>query len=459
MSEALKIAAAVRSGAVSASAVVEARLDDIAARNPAINAFTHVLAEQARADAAALDARLNAGEAVGPLAGVPFAVKNLFDIAGVTTLAGSKILADQSPAASDATVVARLRRAGAILVGALNMDEFAYGFSTENAHYGATRNPHDRARIAGGSSGGSAAAVAASLVPFTLGSDTNGSIRVPAALCGVFGLKPTYGRLSRAGAFPFVDSFDHVGPFARTASDLAAVYDAMQGADAADPVCQPPDARPVSPGLDEPERGLRVGVLGGWFRSGVTDEALAAVDQVAAAFSGVTSIDLPGAQAARSAAFAVTMAEGAWLHRRRLAERPFDFDPATRDRLFAGLMVPAEAVVASRRLRRLFQDEARRAFASVDLMLAPASPCAAPLIGEATIVVGGREMPVRANLGLYTQPISFIGLPVVTAPLLGASGLPLGVQLIGPAWREDRVLKAARWLERRGVVAAPTPAD
>jgi len=461
LTDGFALSARIRAGEVSASHVVETCLSDIAKRNPAFNAFTAVLADQSRADAAAIDARLSAGGSVGPLAGMPFAVKNLFDIEGLTTLAGSKILAGRPPATADGALIRRLREAGAILVGALNMDEFAYGFSTENAHYGATRNPHDPARIAGGSSGGSAAAVAAGLVPIALGSDTNGSIRVPAALCGVFGLKPTYGRLSRAGSFPFVDSLDHVGPFARTVRDLAAAYDVMQGADAADPACFPPDDQPILPRLDETERGLRIGILGGWFRQGAADEALAAVDRLAAAFGASTDVakvsvvELAGAQAARSAAFCMTAAEGGALHRRRLAERPLDFDPATRDRLLAGLMLPAEVLVECRRLRRRFQAEARALFESVDLLLSPATPCAAPRIGESIVNIAGRDVPVRANLGLYTQPISFIGLPAISVPVSEAGALPLGVQLIAPAWREDRLLRAARWLELTGVARAP----
>ena len=451
---AVAIAADVRAGRVSARTVVEAHLAEIEARNPAINAFTAVLADAALADAAALDARIAAGGDPGPLAGVPFAAKNLFDIQGLTTLAGSKILRDAPPAERDATAVARLKAAGAILVGALNMDEFAYGFSTENAHYGATRNPRDPSRIAGGSSGGSAAAVAAGLVPLAIGSDTNGSIRVPAALCGVLGLKPTYGRLSRAGVFPFVDSFDHVGPFARTAADLEAAFAAMDGPDPADPVCQ---AAPEPLGEDRASAAPRVGVLDGWFRAGATDDALAAVDRIAAALETASDASLPGAEAARSAAFCITASEGAALHRRRLAERPMDFDFATRDRLLAGLFLPAEAVMAARRVRRAFQAETRALFEHFDLLLAPATPCAAPRIGEATVVIGGRDVPVRANLGLYTQPISFIGLPVIVVPVDGPAGLPLGVQLIAPPWREDRLFAAAKRLEAAGVLAAQPP--
>ncbi|MFY8210839.1 MAG: amidase family protein, partial [Caulobacter sp.] len=216
----VEIAGEVRAGRVTARAVTEATLSRIQRLDSGINAFTAVTEARALAAAEAVDADLAAGRPVGPLAGVPFAVKNLFDIAGLPTLAGSKIRRDAAPPSQDATLVQHLTAAGAVLVGALNMDEFAYGFVTENAHDGPVRNPHDPTRIAGGSSGGSAAAVAAGLVPLTLGSDTNGSIRIPAGLCGVFGLKPTYGRLSRQGVFPFVESLDHVGPFARSVEDL-----------------------------------------------------------------------------------------------------------------------------------------------------------------------------------------------------------------------------------------------
>ncbi len=216
-----ELASSVRARKRSATEVVKEALAAIDKRNGAINAFTAVTAERALAEAAAVDAALGAGRDPGALAGVPFAVKNLYDVAGLATIAGSRIDRDRPPAARDAALVRRLSAAGAILVGALNMDEYAFGFSTENTHHGPTRNPHDPSRIAGGSSGGAGAAVAASLVPLALGSDTNGSIRVPAALCGIFGLRPTFGRLSRAGMRLFAASLDVGGPFARSAEDLA----------------------------------------------------------------------------------------------------------------------------------------------------------------------------------------------------------------------------------------------
>src|SRR6267142_1613441 len=265
---ALSIAASVRAGKTRAREVVAGALERIARRDRALNAFTAVLGERALADADTIDGRLAAGDDPGPLAGVPFAAKNLFDVAGLATLAGSKINADHPPATRDATAVARLRAAGAVLVGALNMDLYAFGFTTENSHHGPTRNPHDPARVAGGSSGGSAAAVAGGLVPLALGSDTNGSIRVPASFCGIFGLKPTYGRLSRAHTFPFVTSLDHVGPFARSVGDLALAYDAMQGHDPDDPVCAQRPAELTLPRIDDGIDGLKIAIAGGYFRKG-----------------------------------------------------------------------------------------------------------------------------------------------------------------------------------------------
>ncbi len=244
------IASAVSRDEVSAASVVEQTLARIARRDTVLNAFTAVTADRARARAAAKPA--------GPLAGVPFAVKNLIDITGLPTLAGSRINREHPPASADATLIARLEAAGAILVGGLNMGEYAYDFTGENSHYGPSRNPHDPTRMTGGSSGGSGGAVAGGLVPIALGSDTNGSIRVPSSFCGIFGLKPTYGRLSRAGSFPFVSSLDHLGPFARNTADLALVYDAMTGPDPRDPICTDRVDAPVSLELADGIAGLRI---------------------------------------------------------------------------------------------------------------------------------------------------------------------------------------------------------
>ncbi len=454
---ALEIAAAVRAGRVSAREVVEAALARIEAGNRRFNTFTTVTTERARRTAAAIDARRGRGETLGPLVGVPYAVKDLFDIAGVTTLAGSKIDREKPPAAADAAAVRRLDEAGAVLVGALNMDEYAYGFTTENAHYGPTRNPHDLTRVAGGSSGGSAAAVAGGLVPLSLGTDTNGSIRVPSSLCGIFGLKPTYGRLSRSGAKPFVDSLDHIGPFARSVRDLAACYDALQGLAEGDGACQAMEAEPASPQLGRGLEGLRAVVASGYFAPAGTEEAQEVVARVAKALVATHRIELPEVARARAAAFVITAAEGANLHLANLKRRAADFDPATRDRFLAGALVPASWVLQAQRFRRWYRERVLEIFATTDVILAPATPCAAPRIGQETMTLAGREVPTRPHLGLFTQPLSFIGLPVVVVPVQRSGRLPIGVQIIAAPWRESVALRAAAALEDAGVVSAPVP--
>jgi len=453
---AASVAAAVAAGRASATHIVEATLARIRERDPLLNSFTAVTERRALARANALDAARTKGEKLPPLAGVPFAVKNLFDVAGLPTLAGSKINRELPPAPRDAALIERLEAAGAILVGALNMGEYAYDFTGENIHDGPSRNPHDLDRMTGGSSGGSGAAVGGGLVPLALGSDTNGSIRVPASLCGIFGLKPTYGRLSRARTFPFVASLDHVGPLARSARDLALAYDAMQGFDADDPACADRAVEPVTPHLDKGADGLRIAVAGGYFK-GKTAEAVAAVDSVASALGANRDIDIPQAERARSAAFIITASEGASLHLDRLRARAKDYDPAVRDRLIAGAMTPASPVVKAQKFRRWYREEVSKLFAEVDAILAPAMPCTAPLIGQQTFMLGDTELPVRANLGVYTQPISFIGLPVVAVPLPLAP-LPIAVQIITAPWREDVGLRIAHALEAQGVAAAPRPA-
>jgi len=454
---AAETAARVRSGRLKARDVVEARLADIAARNADSNSFTEVTAARARAEADAVDAAVAAGRDPGPLAGVPVAAKNLFDLEGVTTLAGAKIERGKPPAARDAFLVRRLTAAGAVMLGALNMDEYAYGFTTENAHDGPCRNPHDRTRIAGGSSGGSAAAVADGLVPVTLGSDTNGSIRVPSAFCGIFGIKPTFGRLSRHGSYPFVASLDHLGPFARDVADLALAYDALQGADPEDPAQHPRPIEPVAPGLDSGVAGLRFAVPEGHFARNGHPECFAAVEVVARALNATRRIALPLAAEGRAAAFLITMAEGANLHLPDLRARPGDFDPATRDRFLAGALLPATWVQQAQRVRAKWRAELLAAFAEADILILPSVPFVAPLIGQKEIVVDGVVTPIRPNIGVFTQPISCVGFPAMAVPLAdpGAAqaphGLPVAVQLVAAPWREDLLFRAARALELAGV--------
>jgi aspartyl-tRNA(Asn)/glutamyl-tRNA(Gln) amidotransferase subunit A len=382
--------------------------------------------------------------------------KDLFDVAGLPTLAGSKINRDLPPAKRDAPLIERLEAAGAVLAGALNMGEYAYDFTGENIHYGNSRNPHDLSRMTGGSSGGSGCAVAAGLVPIALGSDTNGSIRVPSSFCGLFGLKPTYGRLPRNRTFPFVASLDHVGPLARNTHDLALAYDLMQGPDDEDPVAASRPVEPCVPALERGVNGLRIALAGGYFRRGATAEVLTAVEQVARALDVKREIELPEVERARNAAYIITASEGAALHLDRLRKRAADFDPAVRDRLIAGAMIPAPMVLRAQKFRRWFQTGMKKLFTEVDAIIAPATPCTAPLIGEKILRLDGAEVPLRANIGIYTQPISFIGLPVVAVPV-PLSPLPVGVQVIAAPWREDVAFAIAAELERMGAVAAPTP--
>jgi AtzE family amidohydrolase len=450
--DATEIAVEVRSGRTRAASVVDDTLARIEQDDRRYNAFTHVLATQARSDAARVDAEIAAGHDPGPLAGVPFAVKNLFDVAGVTTLAGSKINRDNPPAGSDAAVVRALRAAGAVLVGTLNMDEYAYGFTTENTHYGPTRNPYDLARSAGGSSGGSAAAVAGGLVPVSLGTDTGGSVRVPAALCGLFGLKPTFGRVSRAGTVLFSATVDHVGPLARSARDLALTFELLEGAEASDPASR--NLAPPSGG--DGVHGLRVALAGGYFQEFAEPEAVAAARRVAEALGARREVTVPHAATGRAAATIITGVEGSGLHLANLRKRPADFDPMTRDRFIAAALLPGSMYLRAQAARRMYRDAVHELFAGIDVLVAPTTPLAAPLIGQEHFTIDGTTFPARAHLGRFTVPFSIIGLPVISVPVR-TPGLPRGVQLVGAPFKESVLLKTAAFLEAQGVVGFTPP--
>lgn len=452
------VAQAIKSGNVSAEQAVAGALERARSVGAGLNCYVEIFELAALKDARRIDARLKAGDDPGPLAGVPFAVKNLFDVAGVVTLAGSRISRDQPPAQQDATAVKRLRDAGAILVGTLGMDEYAYGFTNENTHYGPVRNPHDRARTAGESSGGSGAAVASGCVPIALGTDTNGSVRVPASLCGLFGLKPTFGRVSRAGTAPFTPSLDHVGFLTRSVRDAAIVFDLLHGHDPSDPVSSLRQREPVAASLELGLAGLRTGRAVGYFEEEATAEALDAARIVARSLGPSSEEVVPEAKVARSAAMIVSAVEGSALHLRDLQARPADFDPMTRDRFIAGALLSGEAYVRAQTFRHVYREALRRIFERIDVLVAPATPMVAPRIGQYEIEIDGLKLPSRAHLGRFTQPISFVGLPVVVVPMRTGAGLPIGVQLIGAPFREGDLLRAARFLEAQGVVEAFRPA-
>lgn len=436
MKTATAIAAAVRSGEASAASIAARTLDALSADSHV--AVTRVLADRAMAEASAVDARIVRGEDAGPLAGVPYAVKDLFDVEGLPTTAGSAARAKGPAARRDAEAIRRLQAAGAVLCATVNMDAFAYGFATVNADYGTTRNPHDLARLAGGSSGGSAAVVAAGLVPLALGSDTNGSVRVPASLCGLYGLRPARGDLPLAGTFPFAESFDEIGQFAADLGDLAMVWEVLRGG-------------AVAPSAAAP----RIARLGGRFRENADTAQLAAIDMIA---PDAPLLVLPDVPRARSAAFVITAYEGGHFHREALKADPFGYDPAVRDRLIAGALLPDALYERALAFRTEYVARIETLVADFDVLLAPSAPCVAPLIADPTILIDGEPVPARANLGIHTQSITFTGLPVLAVPLKRPDALPLGLQLIGKRGGEGALLRLAHELEERGVTGVTMPA-
>lgn len=452
------MAASIARGETTARALLESCLDQIETTDARVNAFTDKTLSRAFAEADAVDVRRAKGERLGPLAGVPYAVKNLFDIEGLVTLAGSTINRSHAKAAADAFLVRQMKAAGAVLVGALNMDEYAYGFTTENTHYGPCHNPHDLSRIAGGSSGGSGAAVAAGQVPIALGSDTNGSIRVPASLCGVWGLKPTFGRLSRRGAYPFVYSIDHLGPMANSLAGLALAYDALQSPDPLDAGCHALEIQSVTPPLRSGIEGLRVGVLGGYFHDHASPAAHEVVALAAKTLGATDDVVWPDAALGRAAAFIITASEGGSLHLSDLRTRANEFEPLSVDRFIAGALQPADWTIKAHRVRRMVRDKVNALFKDWDILLTAATPVSAPVIGTEWLDINGTQYPARAAMGLLTQPISFAGCPVVAAPMWPSDtgGMPIGVQIIAAPWREDLAFRAAQALEAAGVAHVKT---
>ena len=438
---------ALSAGELSARDIARQTLEAIARVNPQINAWTAVTEESMLAEAGNIDTLRREKRPLPPLAGVPYAVKNLFDVAGHTTLAGAELFSQRPAAAADSFAVRQLRSAGGLLTGMVNMDAYAYGFTTENSHYGTTRNPHDLARIAGGSSGGSAAAVAAGLVHFSLGTDTNGSIRVPASLCGIYGLK-------RSGSHPFVASLDHIGPFARRVCDLASVYDALQGRDGSDGFQADHPRELTRPLLDRGLEGLRCAVLGGYFTTWCNSDARDAVARVAKALDVQDELQFPDAELARAAAFIISASEGGNQYLPALRREPERFEPHSRERLLAGAMIPSAWYIQAQRFRAHARQAFKTLFAQADVLIAPATPRSATLAGEQTMEINGQPLPIRASMGMLTQPISFLGLPVTTVPLRTAQGAPIGLQLIAAPFNELACLRVARVLEESGIADA-----
>ena len=442
-----ELAGAIRRGERSSRDVIEETFRDVKARDPFFNTVTRSLYDRALAAADVTDRKIARGEEIGALAGVPFGIKDLFDVRGEVTTAGSLVLRNNPPAQEDAAVVRNLCAAGAIPVVMTNMDEFAYGFATDNAHHGVTRNPRNPEHLAGGSSGGSAAAVAAGMLPLALGSDTNGSIRVPASLCGIWGLRPTQGVLPMSGVYPFVASLDVVGPFTRSPEDLRLAFSGMAA---------------VTHGELPSLEGLRVARLGGWFKQDLDAVLDSTIDDLVKYFGTSNEVVLPEADKARAAAFVISAAEGGNLHLPRLKTCADEYDPATRDRLIAGAILPAAQVIQAHRLRTMFREQMHALMQQYDILIAPATLGEAPRIDMPFVTLNGKSVSARANLGLFTQPLSLAGFPVLSAPLRkpGAEGLPLGVQLIARPGEEELLFAVAEDLQTAGLLGyEPAAAD
>jgi aspartyl-tRNA(Asn)/glutamyl-tRNA(Gln) amidotransferase subunit A len=446
-----ELAVRIRSRDLSPVAVV----DDLLARIErcrALNAFITVTADVARAQAASAEREITAGRYRGPLHGIPVSLKDLIDTKGIRTTRGSRIFADYIPA-EDATVVARLQHAGAVLLGKNTLHEFAFGITTNNPHYGPTRNPWRLDRIPGGSSGGSGAAVAAGLGPVSIGTDTGGSIRIPAALCGTVGLKPTYGRVSRHGVFPLSWSLDHVGPLSRTVEDAALVLQAIAGPDPLDPSTLGQTVPEFTSRLAAPITGLRVGVLSDEYHREMTDDVRAAfraaLDVLAERGLDLEDVEFPRASEARTAAATVLFAEAASVHEPWLRDRAADYGADTRALLQQGQFITATQYLRAQRVRTLVVNEVGMLLRRYAALVLPAIPLVAPAIGQPTVTLGGRPGDARGAVTRLVRLINFVGLPAITVPCgFGADGLPVGLQVVGRAMDEPTVLAIAHAYEQ-----------
>ena len=449
-----ELARLIATKAVSPVEVVRVHLDRIAAHDKDLRSYITICADGALAAARQAEAALMAGRPLGPLHGVPYGLKDLYDTAGIATTGGSRIFADRVPS-TDATVTRRLAEAGAILLGKLNMVEFAYGPEGLNPHYGHARNPWDGAthRLTGGSSSGSGAAVAAGLAPGALGSDTGGSIRIPASLCGITGLKPTYGRVSRAGVLPLAWSMDHVGPMTRTAADAALMLTAMAGYDAADAsssVLPVPDYRVA---LTGDVKGLRVGLLRGFFLDAATPEVRSAVEAAARALAAagavVDEVSLAQVTNAAPAALAIIGSEALAYHADTLRARAADYDPEVARRLKVAAFITGRHYVHAQQVRGLIRADVDAALARRDVLLAPTTPMPAPALDERQVTLGDGPSPVRPALIRFTQPFNLSGHPVCSLPCgFTAGGLPVGMQIVGRPFDEATVLRTADAFQR-----------
>ena len=436
----------VRRKAVSPVELTQACLARIERLNPALNAFITVTGEQALREARDAEGEIQKGKWRGPLHGVPVALKDLFDTAGVRTTAGSGVFKDRIPQ-QDAEVVRRLRDAGAVLLGKLNMHEFAYGGTSVATYFGAVHNPWKLDRIAGGSSGGSAAAVAAGLCYGALGSDTGGSIRQPAAYCGIAGLKPTYGRVSTRGVIPLSWSLDHVGPMCRTVADVALLLQGIAGYDPQEITSVDAPVPDYTQALRAKISGLRLGVPRKLFFEQIDPEIAAALNQAIGALrkltAGVRDVELPPYQT-----LPVVPAEAYAYHAAYVSKTPELYQPSVRERVEAGKNVTAETYIEGRRELERLRRAVREVFTAVDLLITPTTPVPPATIAESA--QADARPPGGVGLSLRnTQPFDIFGLPAISVPCgFTGSGLPIGLQISGPHWGEPAVLALAHAYEQ-----------
>jgi aspartyl-tRNA(Asn)/glutamyl-tRNA(Gln) amidotransferase subunit A len=439
----------VRDRKLSPVEITDACLAQIERLEPSLNAFITVTADEARQEAKACAEEIAGGRLRGPLHGLPAAIKDLFDVAGVRMTAGSRILSENI-ATEDSEAAARLKAAGALILGKLNLHEFAFGATGVNPHYGPARNPWDPERVTGGSSSGSGAAVAAGECLAALGTDTGGSIRIPASLCGIVGLKPTYGRVSKRGVLPLSWSLDHIGPMTRTVEDAAILLGVLAGQDPGDASSADEPVPDYTRSLDGGVRGLRIGVPHRFFFENVDGQVEAAVrsaikllDEMGAT---VSEIDVPLIDEIPGALTAIMLPEALAVHQRWMRERPDDYGDDVRYRLELGSTYLAVHYVQAQRLRemavRAWRDEV---FSRVDLIASPTTPITAPLIEHAGgSTYAGGALQVTFSLIRFTNPLNFLGVPAISVPCgFTAANMPIGLQLAGRWWDEETVLRAA----------------
>lgn len=443
-----RLAERLRGGELSPREAVASYLERIARLDGELNSYIAVRTDEALAEADAL-ARRPAPK--GPLYGVPVAVKDVIDVEGVATTAASRILAGNVPATS-ATVVERLRGAGAIVLGKLNTHEFAYGAMTTSQHFGPCHNPWAADRICGGSSGGSGACAAAGLAAGTLGTDTAGSIRIPACFNGVTGVRPTHGLVSNAGVVPVAWSFDTVGPIARSAEDCALLLEVIAGPDPRDPTTARRPAGSYAAGLAGGIDGLRVGVVRALFERGidpcVSEAVEASLDGLRDAGARLVDVELDLFDRFGTIQQAMQFVEASSVHTGWLRTRLADYGPDVRARLLAGLFLPSTTYTLGQRARRLAYAAFERVLGRVDVLAAPTMPITAPPIGEETVEIDGEAIAYRLSLIPFNSPWSLAGAPVVSVPAGFVDGLPVGLALVGPRFGEETLLRAAHAFQR-----------